>query len=54
LKLLLFATADKRKNTEEQICKELSILKTQSSQNNTITKTFTIEKEECNSLNAKL
>ncbi|CAG8833833.1 15524_t:CDS:2, partial [Gigaspora margarita] len=52
LKLLPFATADERKNTEEQIREELSILKAQYSQN-TITKTFTIE-EECDSLSAEL
>ncbi|CAG8700159.1 41436_t:CDS:2, partial [Gigaspora margarita] len=53
LKLLPFATANERKNTKEQIHEELSILKAQSGQNNTITETSTI-KEECDSLSAEL
>ncbi|CAG8466284.1 2368_t:CDS:2 [Cetraspora pellucida] len=47
LKLLPFATADEQKNIKEQIREELSILKAQSSQNNNITETSTIEEEEC-------
>ncbi|CAG8699660.1 15131_t:CDS:1 [Dentiscutata erythropus] len=54
LKLLLFATANKQKNTEEQIREELSILKAQFSQNNTIIEISTIKKEECDSLSAEL